>query len=497
MPRPSFLSRRRPAATAADPAKKSTEAVSAEEGVDGEESLDSLFDALDAPPEGGDPELGAGIDEVVDEGSENARLGPLADPGIAGRHGLTRPPKLAMSPRPYQDEAITSWLREGGRGVVVLPTGAGKTMVAMMAVARAGVRALVVVPTIELLQQWQATLAERLGYPLSEIGVVGGGKRTVRDLTVITYDSAAMPSRRLDGFGLLVVDEVHHLPARAYRAIAGKVNAPFRLGLSATPERSDGGHRDLDRLIGPVVYRKDAWELARDQHIASYDEKRLFVDLGTEEQGRYDQLMAEYRWYIASHRGSLGSPQTMFTEMIRRSGHDPAARSALRAHHQARMIALNADAKLGRTVELLEKHRDDKVIVFSEYNAMVDILAERLLLPAITYKTPLPERRQILERFRDGSYSKLVTGRVLNEGVDVPDANVAVVVSGSSATREYIQRLGRVLRPKKERALLYELITRRTTEGKSARKRRPAVPIDPDRRQRRLDDVSPEFVEVE
>jgi superfamily II DNA or RNA helicase len=306
-----------------------------------------------------------------------------------------------------------------------------------------------------------------------------------------------MPSRRLDGFGLLVVDEVHHLPARAYRAIAGKVNAPFRLGLSATPERSDGGHRDLDRLIGPVVYRKDAWELARDQHIASYDEKRLFVDLGTEEQGRYDQLMAEYRWYIASHRGSLGSPQTMFTEMIRRSGHDPAARSALRAHHQARMIALNADAKIGRTVELLEKHRDDKVIVFSEYNAMVDILAERLLLPAITYKTPLPERRQILERFRDGSYSKLVTGRVLNEGVDVPDANVAVVVSGSSATREYIQRLGRVLRPKKERALLYELITRRTTEGKSARKRRPAVPIDPDRRQRRLDDVSPEFVEVE
>ena len=466
-------------------------------GEAAEESLDGLFDALDACPEGGDPDIAGGDAGEAEDGVAATDPDPLADAAIRARCGLARPPKLAMEPRPYQDEAIASWARQGGRGVVVLPTGAGKTMVAMMAVARAGVRTLVVVPTIELLQQWQAALAERLGYPLSEVGIVGGGKRTVRDLTVITYDSAAMPGRCLDGFGLLVVDEVHHLPAPAYRSIAGKVNAPFRLGLSATPERSDGGHRDLDVLIGPVVYRKDAWELARDRHIASYDEKRLFVDLGSEEQLRYDQLMAEYRWYIASHRGALGGPQTMIAEMIRRSGHDPAARSALRAHHQARMIALNADAKVGRTVELLAKHRADKVIVFSEYNAMVDVLAERLLLPAITYKTPLPERRQILERFRDGSYAKLVTGRVLNEGVDVPDANVAIVVSGSAATREYIQRLGRVLRPKRERALLYELITRRTTEGKAARKRRPAVPIDPDRRQRRLGDGAGEFAEVE
>jgi superfamily II DNA or RNA helicase len=343
-----------------------------------------------------------------------------------------------------------------------------------------------VVPTIDLLQQWRAGLADRLGYPLDEVGIVGGGKRTVRDLTVITYDSAAMPHRRLDGFGLLVVDEVHHLPARAYRSIAGKVNAPYRLGLSATPERSDQGHEALDHLIGPVVYRASAAELSRAEHIAAYDEKRLFVSLSPDEQVRYDQLMAEYKWYLASRRGSLGRPEGIFVEMIRRSGHDPAARAALRAHHQARMIALNAEAKIAKVVELLGKHRDDKVIVFSEYNAMVDALSERLLLPSITYRTPLPERRQVLERFRSGEYSKLVTGRVLNEGVDVPDANVAIVVSGSSATREYIQRLGRVLRPKREKALLYELVTRRTTEGRSARKRRPKEEVDPDRRERRI-----------
>jgi superfamily II DNA or RNA helicase len=418
-------------------------------------------------------------------------------PELQSAYGLEIAPVFDLIPRPYQEESIAAWARHDGRGVIVLPTGAGKTVVALTIAARLGLRTLVVVPTIDLLTQWRQALSDRLGYPLSEVGVIGGGKRTLRDLTVITYDSAAMSHRDLRGFGLLVVDEVHHLPARAYRAIAGKVNAPFRLGLSATPERTDEGHLSLDHLIGPIVYRRSPAELARDQHIASYKEKRFFVDLSSDEQLRYDRLMAEYKWYLASRRGNLGRPEGIFVEMIRRSGHDPAARSALRAHQQARMIALNAEAKIAKVVELLEKHRDDKVIVFSEYNAMVDILSERLILPSITYRTPLPERRQILERFRGGEYGKLVTGRVLNEGVDVPDANVAIVVSGSSATREYIQRLGRVLRPKLTDAMLYELITRRTTEGRSARKRRPSDEIDPERRARRLTAARAEGAEFE
>ncbi len=444
-----------------------------------ETAEDDLFAALDASTDR--------VDEVAisDDTGERAPID-----GIDGRrciaYAVTRPPALGLTPRSYQDEAIASWLRHQGRGHVVLPTGAGKTVVALMAVARLGVRTLVVVPTIDLLHQWRAALASNLGYPLEEIGIIGGGKRTQRDLTVITYDSAAMPRRRLDGFGLLVVDEVHHLPARAYRSIAGKVNAPFRLGLSATPERSDHGHEALAGLIGPVVYRRSSSDLARDRHIASYAEKRLFVDLTADEQMRYDQLMAEYKWYLASRRGSLGRPEGIFIEMIRRSGHDPAARSALRAHHQARLIALNAKAKIAKVEELLTTHRTDNVLIFSEYNTMVDLLSERLLLPAITYRTAMPERRQVLDHFREGRYTKLVTGRVLNEGVDVPDANVAIVVSGSSATREYIQRLGRVLRPKQEQAMLYELVTRRTTEGRGARKRRPPDEIDPERRARLL-----------
>ena len=123
-------------------------------------------------------------------------------------------------------------------------------------------------------------------------------------------------------------------------------------------------------------------------------------------------------------------------------------------------------------LRLLLLHASDQVILFSEYNPVVEEISRRFCLPCITYKTPAEERRIILERFRSGQYSKLVTGRVLNEGVDVPDCRVAIIVSGNSTKREYIQRLGRVLRPKLEQALLYELVTTGTTEEEMAKRRR-------------------------
>ncbi len=384
-------------------------------------------------------------------------------------------PRLGVQPRPYQREAVRQWLANAGRGVIVLPTGAGKTVVAFMALEQVPVRALVVVPTIDLLRQWRVGLIEKAGVPAEQVGVVGGGERSLRPITVMTYDSAAMRRRDLSSFALLIVDEVHHLSAPTYRAIADKAAAPWRLGLSATLERADGTHADLAGLIGPEVYRRLPAELARKGHIASYQERRIFVDLSPDERCRYDALMAEWKWFVATRRSQFRRGSNFFEQLIRRSAHDPAARRALQAHHQARMIALNADSKIDRVEELLAKHGGENVLIFSEYNAMVHAVSRRLAVPAITYRTDSEERRLILERFRSGKYSKLVSGRVLNEGVDVPDANVAIVVSGSSATREYIQRLGRVLRPKPRDAHLYEIISRHTTEGRTARSRRPSA----------------------
>lgn len=196
------------------------------------------------------------------------------------------------------------------------------------------------------------------------------------------------------------------------------------------------------------------------------------MNLQPEEALRYAVLMTEWKWFVARNRGVLSRGGDFFGELIRRSGNDPTARQALRAHHQARMIALNASAKLEETARLLALHRSDKVLIFSEYTALVDQISHKLALPAITYRTAPDERKRILQAFRTGAYSKLVAGRVLNEGVDVPDANIAIVVSGNSTPREHIQRLGRIIRPKPAEAVLYELVTRHTSEVSTARKRR-------------------------
>ncbi len=166
------------------------------------------------------------------------------------RPALPFPVMLSIEPRPYQEEALTEWLAAGSAGVVVLPTGAGKTFVAAMALAETGLWTLAVVPTIDLLQQWRIALASALSLSEDDIGIFGGGTKDLKPITIMTYDLAAIYPRELRHFGLLIFDECHHLPAPTYRQIAESAFTPLRLGLSATPERSDMAHVDLDGLIG-------------------------------------------------------------------------------------------------------------------------------------------------------------------------------------------------------------------------------------------------------
>ncbi|HEU4322969.1 MAG TPA: DEAD/DEAH box helicase [Roseiflexaceae bacterium] len=427
-------------------------------------------------------ELLAELEEQAD-GLLDATLeeGPAADMPLADEADLAGGfrAKLALTPRPYQDEALAAWLAAEGRGTVILPTGAGKTVLALMAIERIKLRTLVVVPTIELLYQWRDAIIERLGVAKSKVGVIGDGRREVRPISIITYASAAMPEAPIGGTGLLICDEAHHLPSPSYSVIPQRCGAPYRLAITATPDRSDGAENALYRLIGPAVYQRTPAELSAEGHLAKFKEKRVYVDLAPEEALRYGVLMTEWKWFIARNRGILARGGDFFGELIKRSGSDPAARAALRAHHQARMIALNAEAKMGEVARLLERHRKDKVLVFSEYNLLVDRISRAFALPSITYRTAADERKRTLQAFRGGAYTKIVAGRVLNEGVDVPDANVAIVVSGNSTAREHIQRLGRVIRPKQTEALLYELVTRHTSEVGAARRRRASSAAKP------------------
>ncbi|HEV3122569.1 MAG TPA: DEAD/DEAH box helicase family protein, partial [Isosphaeraceae bacterium] len=172
----------------------------------------------------------------------------------ARKYEKTRwPLRVARDPFPHQSEALEAWWKAGARGVVVLPTGTGKTHMAHMAINRAERPALVVTPTIDLLNQWYDELC--LSF-VTDVGIIGGGYYDVKPLTVTTYDSAYMNMDRLgDRFGLIIFDECHHLPGPTYGLAATCSLAPFRLGLTATPERADNAHVDLDKLIGPIVYR--------------------------------------------------------------------------------------------------------------------------------------------------------------------------------------------------------------------------------------------------
>jgi superfamily II DNA or RNA helicase len=372
--------------------------------------------------------------------------------------------------RGYQQEALDAWRANDDRGVLELPTGSGKTVIGIAAIEALGTPTLVVVPTLDLLAQWREELTAEFDVP---VGQLGGGEQRLEALTVATYDSAYLRAEAVgDRFGLVVFDEAHHLGGEGYRDIARLLAAPARLGLTATFERPDGAHAAVEELVGPVVHRLSAEQLAG-EHLADYDVKRIGVELTDAERERYETAQGTFTDYLASSNIEMRSGSD-YQELVKRSGNDPAAREALLAKQRARDIVTTAERKVETLAELLDRHRGERTIVFTASTELVYELSERFLLPAITHRTATSERREILRRFREGTYSRVVTANVLDEGVDVPDASVGVLLSGSGSKREFTQRLGRLLRPKADgrRAVLYEVVTEETAEQRVARRRR-------------------------
>lgn len=377
--------------------------------------------------------------------------------------------RVSRDPFPHQEAALRAWLEGGRRGVVVLPTGAGKSYVAILAILRTGRSALVVVPTLDLMSQWFATLQAAFD---REVGLIGGGYYEVLDLTVTTYDSAYLHMERLGHrFGLVIFDECHHLPGPAYAQAAQCCLAPYRLGLTATPEREDGQHVWLTDLIGPIVFRQDIPDLAG-VYLAEYEVVSLHVELTAAERAAYVQARQEYLQFLREQGIQMNRPQG-WGRFIAASCRSAEGRRAFQAYRLQKEIALAAPAKLRLLEALLHRHVWDQVLVFTHDNGTVYTISQRFLVPAITHQTPLKERREILEGFNRGEYGVIVTSRVLNEGVDIPAANVAVILSGTASVREHVQRLGRILRRAEgKRAVLYEIVTRGTAEENVSERRR-------------------------
>ena len=370
--------------------------------------------------------------------------------------------------RDYQKEALEAWLKSGKRGVIVLPTGAGKTSVALKAITLLSVPTLIVVPTIDLMSQWASAIREKLGV---EPGMVGGGRDEKKGITVTTYDSAYSRAEEMGNrFALLVFDEVHHLPSEGYSTMAKLFAAPYRMGLTATPERDDGRHAIYPEIVGPVVYRKGVKDLAG-KYIADFEVRKVYVSLLPEERERYEDLRGKLKGFLEKRKLSMKSLED-FERLVKLAAKDREAREALLAWHESVRLAVNSRAKVEKLRELLEEFRGEKVLVFTRDTQLAYEISREFLVPVITYKTDKDEREEVLRKFRDGVYRVLVASTVLDEGVDVPDASVAIVLGGYGTRRQFVQRLGRVLRGKEgKKAVFIEIVTKGTVDYRLSRKR--------------------------
>ncbi|MCS6970054.1 MAG: DEAD/DEAH box helicase family protein [Planctomycetota bacterium] len=371
--------------------------------------------------------------------------------------------------RPYQQQALRAWEAARRRGVIVLPTGAGKSYVAVRAMLACQRSTLVVAPTIELVEQWARDLEQRFA---CRVGRYGGGERELAEITVATYDSAVlfMPWHG-NRFGLVVFDECHHLPAEVTSQAAWQCLAPFRLGLTATPERRDGLEARLAELIGPIVHRTAIGEL-EGRYLADYQVELIEVAMDPEDAALYAAQRARYLAFVRRAGIELAAPDG-WQRFLAAAARDPEGRAALQAWRVQQRLARANRAKLAAVWRLLRRHAGERVLIFTDDNDTAYAIGEALLLPVLTHRTRPPERRAMLDAFRSGRWPVLVTSRVLNEGVDVPEAAVGIVVSGSGSVREHVQRLGRILRPRAGKvAVLYELVSAGTAEYATSERRR-------------------------
>jgi superfamily II DNA or RNA helicase len=386
-------------------------------------------------------------------------------------HALHKP--AAWNPvdlRPYQQAALLSWELSGRRGTVVLPTGSGKTQVAIAALRSAGTRALCLVPTRALLEQWIAALRAAYRGP---IGCLGDGRRELEAVTVSTFESAYRLMPRIGAqFELLVVDEAHHFGTGIRDEVLEMSIADQRLGLTATPPDEPARSR-LGELLGPIVYQLGIADLAG-TWLADFDLLIVHLGLSRSERARYDE---DRRIFTdVNRRFRRLDPHATWQEFISVASQSAEGRGALNAWRRNRRLLQFTQAKASAVGALLERHQDSRVLIFTADNDAAYAIAREHLVMPMTCDISRAEREAALAAFRAGTLRSLVSSRVLNEGIDVPDAGVAIVVGSALGEREYVQRIGRLLRPMPgKRALIYELVTSATSDVRRGTERRRAL----------------------
>ena len=368
--------------------------------------------------------------------------------------------------RPYQAAAVASHQANQCRGIIVMPTGTGKTHVAIAAMERTR-SCLCLVPTRVLLHQWRQRL---LDAGARRVGIIGDGLSDIQPTTVTTFESAYRHMARLGNhFEMVVVDEAHHFGNGTRDEALEMCAAPRRLGLTATPPDSDALGQ-LEQLLGPVVFRQSLEEL-RGEFLAEFELLVLRLPLTPKEQQRYDIDYGQFRRAFREFTSVF--PRADFKQFATAARASSGGRQAMAAYYRSRELLALTEAKRKVVGELLHRHSDSRTMVFTDANASTYQIATEHLISPITCDIQAKERQTVLSAFREGSIRAIVSARVLNEGIDIPDADVAIIVGGSHGEREHVQRVGRLLRPRPgKRAIVYELISNVAAEMRRGQVRR-------------------------
>jgi len=350
--------------------------------------------------------------------------------------------------RDYQQMAVSSFYAdgsiEGGSGVVVLPCGAGKTIVGIGAMEKVGAQTLILVTNTLSIRQWRDEILDKTTIPIEDIGEYSGDKKEIKPITIATYNILTHRKNKggefthfhlfsSNNWGLILYDEVHLLPAPVFR-MTSELQAKRRLGLTATLVREDGLEEDVFSLIGPKKLDVPWKELEKKSWIAQAQCIEVRVSMRSFLRGMYS---------VADDR-----------EKFRFSSENP---------EKMRVIGT-----------LLENYKKDQVLIIGQYLDQLRKISRKFNLPLITGKTPLNERSELYHAFREKKISALVVSKVANFSIDLPDANIAIQVSGTFGSRqEEAQRLGRILRPKSEgnKAFFYSVITQESSEERFSHNR--------------------------
>ncbi|MBT9554695.1 MAG: DEAD/DEAH box helicase family protein [Myxococcales bacterium] len=401
---------------------------------------------------------------------------------------LHRGVRESLTLRDHQRAALAAWLPEQW-GVIALPTGSGKTRVALAAIAALAVTTLILVPTRVLLHQWVAEL-ER--WFQGRIGRLGDGVCQLASVTVATFASfvralggagrggAPIADQLTAGYDLLVIDEAHHATEAALRDALDLSTARRRLGLTATPPEDPAALADLSARVGPTVFQVAPVALAGDA-LAPFHVVVVPVSLSADAAVGYGRdlatIDAAWQAFRLDRPSELGHAGTTWRDFVKTCHRTPWGRDVVQAIRRNELRLAYPEAKRAALSTLLKRHFADRCLVFAPDNGTVYRIARDHLIAPITCDIGAAERQAVLRAFELGELRHLVSGRVLNEGMDVPAAGVAIIVGGRGGAREHVQRVGRVLRPAPgKRAIVYELVVQGTQEVmQSGRRNRSLV----------------------